>query len=59
MLLKIKIFTNLKIRIPSLETQKRIVSKIEKIETIVNEAKKIVDGVKEKKKRFLKNICKG
>ena len=43
------------IQVPSLETQKEIVSKIEKLETIINEAKKIIDGAKEKKEEILKN----
>lgn len=43
------------IQVPSLETQKQIVSKIEKLETIINEAKKIVASAKEKKEEILKN----
>ena len=42
------------IKIPSLETQKQIVSKIEKLETIINEAKKVVESSKEKKEEILK-----
>ena len=43
------------IQVPALETQKEIVSKIEKLETNINEAKKIVASAKEKKEEILKN----
>ena len=42
------------IPLPSLETQKQIVSKIEKLETIISEAKKVVESSKEKKEEILK-----
>ena len=45
---------NYMIPLPPLETQKQIVSKIEKLETIINEAKKIVESSKEKKEEILK-----
>ena len=44
------------IQVPSLETQKQIVSKIEKLETIINEAKKIVNSAKHKKEEILKEF---
>lgn len=42
------------IPLPSLETQKEIVSRIEKLETNINQAKKIVESAKEKKEEILK-----
>lgn len=50
----ISFYENLQIPLPSLETQKQIVSKIEKLETNINEAKKIVESSKEKKEEILK-----
>ncbi len=44
------------IQVPPLETQKEIVSKIEKLETIINEAKKIVNSAKHKKEEILKEF---
>ncbi len=52
----ISFYENLQIPLPSLETQKEIVSKIEKLETIINEAKKIVASAKEKKEEILKKF---
>jgi type I restriction enzyme M protein len=49
-----KIIEETKIKLPSLETQKQIISKIEKLETKINEAKKVIDGAKEKKEAILK-----
>lgn len=46
---------NYMIPLPSIETQKQIVSEIEKLEVKINEAKKIIDGAKEKKEEILKN----
>ncbi|MFY4862017.1 N-6 DNA methylase [Aliarcobacter butzleri] len=45
---------NFKIPLPSLETQKEIVSRIEKLESIISEAKKIIDNAKDKKEAILK-----
>ena len=42
------------IQVPPLETQKQIVSKIEKLEVRINEAKKIIDSAKEKKEEILR-----
>ena len=52
----ISFYENLQIPLPSLETQKEIVSKIEKLETIINEAKKIVNSAKHKKEEILKEF---
>ena len=50
----ISFYENLQIPLPSLEIQKEIVSRIEKLETIISEAKKIVESAKEKKEEILK-----
>ena len=47
-------YENLQIPLPPLETQKEIVSRIEKLENNINEAKKIVDNAKGKKEEILK-----
>jgi len=44
---------NFKIPLPPLETQKQIVSKIEVMERKISEAKKVIDGAKEKKEAIL------
>ncbi len=49
-----KTFELMKIPLPSLETQKQIVSKIEVLESKINEAKKVIDGAKEQKEAILK-----
>ena len=49
-----KIIEETKIPLPSLEIQKEIVSRIEKLETNINQAKKIVESAKEKKEEILK-----
>lgn len=45
---------NLKIKLTDIKTQKQIVSKIEKLETNIDKAKKVVDGAKELKEEVLK-----
>lgn len=45
---------NFKIPLPSLETQKEIVSRIEKLEKNISDAKKIIDNAKNKKEEILK-----
>ena len=45
---------NFKIPLPSLETQKEIVSRIEKLEKNISDAKKIIDTAKDKKEEILK-----
>ncbi|MDQ1325612.1 MAG: hypothetical protein QG564_736, partial [Campylobacterota bacterium] len=42
------------ISMPPLETQKQIVSKIEKLETLIAEAKKVIEGSKEQKETILR-----
>jgi type I restriction-modification system DNA methylase subunit/restriction endonuclease S subunit len=44
----------IKIPFPSIETQKQIVSKIGKLETKIDEAKKVVDSAKDRKEGILK-----
>lgn len=51
--------TNVKtvsIKVPPLETQKQIVSKIEVLENKISEAKKVIDGAKEQKEEILKRF---
>lgn len=50
----ISFYENLQIPLPSLETQKEIVSRIEKLEKNISDAKKIVDNAKGKKEEILK-----
>jgi restriction endonuclease S subunit len=50
----ISFYENLQIPLPPLETQKEIVSKIEKLEKSINDAKNIIDSAKEKKEEILK-----
>lgn len=50
----ISFYENLQIPLPSIETQKEIVSKIEKLESIISDAKKIIDTAKDKKEEILK-----
>jgi len=52
--LSVKNINNVNIEIPPLETQKQIVSKIEALESKINEAKKVIDGAKEQKEAILK-----
>ncbi|MCT7443689.1 N-6 DNA methylase [Aliarcobacter cryaerophilus] len=52
----ISFYENLQIPLPPLETQKEIISKIEKLEANINEAKKIVNSAKEKKEEILKEF---
>lgn len=44
----------IKIPLPSIETQKQIVSKIEELENKINEAKRIIESSKDKKEEILK-----
>ena len=50
----ISFYENLQIPLPSLETQKEIVSRIEKLEKNISDAKKIIDTAKDKKEEILK-----
>lgn len=50
----ISFYENLQIPLPSLETQKEIVSRIEKLEKNISDAKKIIDTAKYKKEEILK-----
>lgn len=52
--LSVKTISNADIEIPSLETQEQIVSKIEFLESKINEAQKVIDSAKEKKEEILK-----
>ncbi len=47
-------FENIKIPLPSLKTQKEIVSKIEKLEEEIKKSKEIIDNSKSKKEEVLK-----
>ncbi len=52
--LSLEIIKNIKIKTPSLQTQKEIVTKIETHEEKIKEAKKVIDSAKEKKEKILK-----
>ncbi len=49
-----KYIQDLKIPLPPLQTQKEIITKIEKYELKIEEAKKVIDGAKELKEKILK-----
>jgi restriction endonuclease S subunit len=49
-----EIIKNFKIPLPSIEIQKEIVSKIQKLEIQINESRKILDSASDKKKDILK-----
>lgn len=52
--LSVKNIINVNIELPSLETQKEIVSKIEILETKIDEAKKVIEGAKALKEEVLR-----
>lgn len=52
--LSVKNVNNVNIEIPPLETQKQIVSNIEKLEAKIDEAKKVIDSAKELKEEILR-----
>ncbi|MBN2249606.1 MAG: restriction endonuclease subunit S, partial [Campylobacterales bacterium] len=52
--LSVKNINNVNIEIPSIETQKEIVAKIEVLESRINEAKAVIDGAKAHKEAILR-----